>query len=282
MIILCILYRSYYLSQIRFKTNTLIPLFFQDRTVFGLTYQSPENGLSISGVLQSRLHIIYLFLSYSGLALLVFNVFNGIDLANKTSSPHQLSGIVYLMICVLGVIASFSPNVFSVTHSNRKNSDDSATSVQMPKIKGHHPDCGHFTGHTLNIHDKWYCAGCSGLGLGGVIAVIISGSYFFLGLSLVNPLSLFWTGVFFVVVGLGQHYIDGGNPVVHFLLNVVFVMGATLLIISVDNLRSSFQLDTYLIVLILFWIMTRIQVSKTFHSRICENCDIGCRVSFKG
>ena len=257
-------------------------MLFSDRTVIRLTYQSPENDSTISGIVQSRLHIIYLFLSYAGLGLLIFNVFNGIDLANKTSSPHLLVGIVYLIICALGVVASFSPNVFSVTHSNRKNSGDSAASIQMPKIKGHHPDCIHFTGHTLKTHDKWYCAGCTGLGLGGVIAVIISGRYFFLGLSLMNPMSLFWTGVVFVVVGLGQHYIDGGNPVVHFLLNVVFVMGATLLVISVDNLRSSIQLETYLIVLTLFWILTRIQVSKTFHSRICEKCSIGCRVSFKG
>lgn len=195
---------------------------------------------------------------------------------------HQVIGVFYLLICLVGVIASFSPNAFSLTHSNRKNSHDLDTADKGPMIKGHHPDCIPFTGHTLKIHNKRYCAGCSGLGIGGVIAVILSVGHFFLGWSSVNPISLFWIGVISVFVGLGQLYIDGGNPVIHFILNVVFVIGATLLIISVDNIRSSFQLDTYLILLILFWIITRIQVSTAFHKRICEKCNIGCRVSFKG
>jgi hypothetical protein len=190
---------------------------------------------------------------------------------------NYLHSIAFLVICIFGVVVSFIPSTFKSTHISGSNLMYNENLI----IKGHHPDCPEFIGHTLNIFGKWYCAGCTGLGIGGMIAIVLTGSYI-LGVGIVNPLSLFWTGIVFVVLGLGQHYIDCGNPVFHLLLNVVFVLGATFLHISVDFLQGGFQINSYFIFLVLFWIITRIEVSKSFHRRICEECGIGCMVSFKG
>ena len=195
----------------------------------------------------------------------------------ESQVQNYLHSIAFLVICIFGVVVSFIPSTIKSTHNSGRN----LMYNENQKIKGHHPDCPQFTGHTINIFGKWYCAGCTGLGIGGLIAIVITGSYI-LGVRIVNPLSLFWTGIVFVVLGLGQHYIDCGNPVFHLLLNVVFVLGATFLHISVDCLQGGFQINSYFIFLVLFWIITRIEVSKSLHRRICEECGIGCMVSFKG
>ncbi|MBS7638359.1 hypothetical protein KEJ49_05700 [Candidatus Bathyarchaeota archaeon] len=48
-------------------------------------------------------------------------------------------------------------------------------------IKGHHPDCGRFKAHTINIFGRALCAACTGLLLGALLILPGGILYFFLG-----------------------------------------------------------------------------------------------------
>jgi hypothetical protein len=144
--------------------------------------------------------------------------------------------------------------------------------------QGHHPSCGHFSSHTLYIGNKVYCAGCTGLVLGAVFAVAGSVLYFYFGVFLGNSILGFWVGFFGVTLGLFQHpfymifKIEQG--MVKTLVNAIFVVSAFLLLASVDQVLRSFEIGLYTLSLILFWIYTRILMSRRSHAQICNICGL--------
>jgi hypothetical protein len=64
-------------------------------------------------------------------------------------------------------------------------------------------------------------------------------------------------------------------------LNSLFVFGAFLCLVGVDQTSQSVAIDLFSVVLIIFWIFTRIQLSQWDHSRICDNCNSSCRLGRK-
>ena len=59
-----------------------------------------------------------------------------------------------------------------------------------------------------------------------------------------------------------------------FLLNSFFVLGAFLILVEIDTLVQSVVTDLFLILLIVFWIFTRISLSQWDHKRICYACNV--------
>jgi hypothetical protein len=129
-----------------------------------------------------------------------------------------------------------------------------------------------------------YCAGCTGLFVGAVIALAGSTLYFFLGVALPNTLVVFWLGFAGVALGLLQHplyaFFKTKHGVVRVLVNIGFVVGAFLLLCSVTELTGNLLLEVYLLVAILYWIFTRIALSRRSHEGICTACgDRSCTLS---
>jgi hypothetical protein len=128
----------------------------------------------------------------------------------------------------------------------------------------------------LNIGEKVYCAGCTGLTTGAVIAIIGSFFYFIIGVPLIAAELVFWIGFGGVMIGIVQHNIYRvlGNPggVFRFMLNVIFVSGAFLLLVGTNQLAGNIATDSYILLIVLFWIYTRIVMSKSEHQRICSEC----------
>jgi hypothetical protein len=58
---------------------------------------------------------------------------------------------------------------------------------------------------------------------------------------------------------------------------VLFVNGAFLLLLGADQLVRSLSLDTYILIVIVFWISTRVVMSRSEHRRICAECpELSC------
>jgi hypothetical protein len=119
-----------------------------------------------------------------------------------------------------------------------------------------------------------------GLVAGAVISLVGCFSYFFLGFD-VGEAGGYVFGIGFggVVGGLLQyHLFKGSSGTTHFLLNVVFVMGAFLLLVGVNALKDNFTLETYLFTLMVFWIFTRMTLSQREHAKLCSECGVqSCR-----
>jgi hypothetical protein len=140
--------------------------------------------------------------------------------------------------------------------------------------EGHHPDCGRFSNHTIQLRGNSYCAACTGLLIGGVMAMSVTILYFFLGLNVeAIGLPAVLTGQFGLILGLMQFKFKSWTRLV---ANVLFVLAGCLILVGIDNLVRNVFVDVYVIGLILAWILTRVMISQWDHCGICLACGFSC------
>jgi hypothetical protein len=191
-----------------------------------------------------------------------------------------LVGSIFLLICASGIMAGFFPEKCSGTFGLHGKKKLASSHDENPKLhvamRGHHPDCGRFSSHVVQMDSHTLCAACTGLILGAILALIGATFYFFgtwhtgeTGFPAVVA------GVIGVLLGFLQLKLEG---FIRLLLNVVFVLGAFLTLVGIDQLAENLWADIFLIVLIIFWILTRITLSQWDHWRTCQNCKLECRI----
>jgi protein-S-isoprenylcysteine O-methyltransferase Ste14 len=179
-----------------------------------------------------------------------------------------VSSLIFAVICVLGIVAGLAPSwCYFGSRSERRGGDG---------VAGHHPDCGRFTGHTVSLGGRVYCAGCSGLVLGAVFSLVglVSGFYPF------DAIVGFWLGVLLVGLGLAQHLIDLGSGWVHLMLNFWFVIGAWLMFGAIQLMELSFLVSAYFLIVTVFWVYIRISTSRWTHLGVCKGCEKTCKHRF--
>ena len=230
---------------------------------------------------KSNFAVISLLLSLLGLVLLPLLIRNPPPSFNLPWQ-NQISGVAFSVICVLGIIAGISPTHCARSTKNKKPlleetivDQPALNSVRIQK-RGHHPTCEKFSSHIIQIRSRILCAGCTGLVLGALFALFGSTLFFFGNLLIPFPLFFFWLGFVCVALGLLQHFIyqvfQVNRGEIRLLVNVLFVVGAFLLLATLMQLTASLVLGTYLLILILYWIFTRIVMSRRSHQRICAKC----------
>jgi len=231
----------------------------------------------------------YLAISLLGLGLLAILTFN--QTVPKTDFTWQkpLVGSIFSVICIFGIIVGLSPSSCSqITHfktAERRNShiakrsNNEETSIAF---RGHHPICGNFASHVLSFGNRILCAGCTGLVTGAVLSLTGSLLYFFIGFSIGEfGVLVFWLGFLGVLCGLLQYKLPISNSYMHFILNVIFVLGVFLLLVGVNSANESLTLDLYFLALSVYWILTRIELSRAEHRKKCISCSLKtCSLSF--
>lgn len=215
--------------------------------------------------------LLFISISLAGLMILARLPF--IDSVPHITFPFQteITGTLFIAICVLGLVAAVSPRSLCGPGHGSSSS----------RTVGHHPDCDRFRGHVVWFNCHPLCAGCSGLALGALIAIVGSVLYFFLGFHPFTPEVVFWLGVASVALGLIQHFIDLDSPHFHLLLNVALVCGSFMLASSLDAMGASFYVEAYLLGLVVFWVATRIRVSQEEHILVCSACSEECDRGFR-
>jgi hypothetical protein len=118
------------------------------------------------------------------------------------------------------------------------------------------------------------CAACLGLFLGGIAALAGTILYFFGSLELGQfGLWAVLAGQATVLLGFVQFKFRGYPRM---LANAFFVFAAYLTLAGIDGVLGSFYVDIYVVVLIAFWLWTRIMLSQWDHWRICHGCQRSC------
>jgi len=187
-----------------------------------------------------------------------------------------LVGLVFGLICILGIFATFFPKQCSKTFQFQKEKKNFTSHNDHAAFRGHHPDCEEFSAHVVHVNNRTFCAACNGLFLGAAIAFAGTAFYFFDGWRIEEMSFLaILIGVVGVVLGFFQLRFRG---FVRLFFNAFFVFGAFLILAGIDELIQSLFVDLFLILLIVFWLLTRIQLSQWDHWRICHNCKIPCEV----
>jgi hypothetical protein len=198
--------------------------------------------------------------------------------------PKEVVISVFMGISFLGGFAALLPSKCSKLTLHKQIYDQSqlkrAGAVQDDEraivYEGHHPSCGRFSTHVLKIRNKVYCAGCSGLLTGALIAILGSLAYAVNAFVVhEGAIFVFWFGFSAVLAGLLQ-YAKALMSVswFHFVLNVVFVAGALFMLIGVIEINGTVIVEMYFLVTTMYWILTRIVLSNLEHRRICAMCTL--------
>ena len=180
-------------------------------------------------------------------------------------------GIFYSSICIGGIVAVFQPSKCRKQFQRIENplpTGESST-LSVP-FKGHHPACQRFSGNRIKIGGAAVCAACSGLLVGGIVALAGTVLYFFGDFSLIAGVFwVLWLGEVLMVVGLAQIWFHG---YVKLVVNALFVIGSFLALIVTDGLGQNLLLDLYVVGIIVFTLYTRILFSEWNNKKICDSC----------
>jgi hypothetical protein len=187
------------------------------------------------------------------------------------SVRHSLVGALFSVVCLLGIAAVFYPakcsGVFQKTQTPLPQANKPSSLVQR---KGHHPDCQNYLGNRIRVGGRVFCAACSGLLVGAIIALIGAGFYFFVGLNAAwGSIWLVALGEICMLLGLAQIKFAGYVKVI---ANVVFVVGSFVTLVEADVLSESALVDLYVLGLIGFLLWFRILLSEWNNKRICQTC----------
>ncbi|WP_455391461.1 hypothetical protein [[Eubacterium] cellulosolvens] len=233
----------------------------------------------------------YLILSFIAAVLVLLVVWSFTINPIKVNPIEKFEvGLLFIFCCIIGISLVMKPNWIHICpeqqaqrNYNRNVKTNSPALARMKKRRiGHHPDCDRFRRHTIKINDKIYCAGCTGLAIGAVLAI------FLMVLVIILPFNPSKTILFaLLILGLiliafnlastmnGQKYGREKS-----LLNVFLVLGFFMVITGVFMLTGALIFGILGVLVCVLWLDTRILLSKHNHHIICTNCQVKCGESF--
>ena len=190
---------------------------------------------------------------------------------------RPLAGSAFATICILGILAVLFPNRCSRSFapSGKKKKQNSLFShATASALRGHHPQCSHFSGHVFRVGARVFCATCSGLFSGALFALAGVIAYFFGGGHIgQNAIVAVAVGAAGVALGLIQSPLPVlQSGVMRLFTGAFFVAGAFLVLLSIEELTRSFSLDLFVVALSILWLATKISLSQLDHERICSRC----------
>jgi hypothetical protein len=239
-----------------------------------------SGGLSLTRLINST-SVSLLAFSFLGLAITIMLVYLTSTTRDAFTLRQPVVGTVFSIVCLLGILAGIYPSrcstIFHFKRVKQGRLDQSPGDVQNEalRLRGHHPNCGRFDAHVFKIGRSVFCAGCIGLILGAVLSILGTILCFFLNLRFVQTYWLFWIGCGGVVCGLLQyHLFSWGKSSIHLTVNTYFVFGVFLVLAQADRIAHSTIVDLYIVALSMFWLYTRIMLSKLDHRTLCETCPI--------
>lgn len=223
---------------------------------------------------QNRVVTFFLIsISIFSLILVAYLIWYSSNLGEKFVLHDFIVGSTFVAVCLFGGIASICPNtcgkIFSWKLIKKSNNFHSTKS----NFKGHHYPCGKFLNHILKIGKKYFCATCTGLLIGAIFGIIGSIVYFYgdfqiEGISILLPM-----GVIFVVYGLFQSLMPKMDGALSRLFaGILLVLGSFILLASLDNVGASTFTSLFFIVISIFWVFTKIDLSQREHRKTCLNC----------
>jgi hypothetical protein len=246
------------------------------------------------GTWKTRYLFFLVFVSFSTLCLIAVTAFLSPRVSDGFAWRRQLTGLIFSVLCILGIIAVFFPQHCARTpHKERLISERSDSSLQgendlqksssiggVTVSHGHHPLCEPYRQHEFIFGKKTLCSACMGLFCGALISVAGAWYVFLQQFPYNLPYEIIFTlGAVLIVVGLGPYVIAHPlGPVRRFSFNALMLVGMLLALVGVDGRAQSVALNAFLIGFFVFVLFTRISLSQDKHEQICATCGQTCAI----
>lgn len=213
--------------------------------------------------------------SMFGLLLSIVFVVNPPKLADDFAFRKSVAGSAFGAICVLGIIGCLYPHSCSaiLDFEKRDRNAPSSSKSHGQAFQGHHPTCGPFSSHVLRIGKRRFCATCSGLLFGAIIALFGIGTFFLGNVGMTGELRLLVSvGAVGVTLGLLHPTVLRLKSFARFFASTLFVVGSFLVLVSIEDSTRNTAIDLFFIALSVLWILTKVSLSKWEHQQICSQC----------
>jgi hypothetical protein len=117
--------------------------------------------------------------------------------------------------------------------------------------------------------------------IGALISLFGTVFYQFINFDFWIAVIIFWIGILIIGYSLLQSIFFGAKSVsARLFFNITFVLGTFFILIGVSEIGGSLVLYGYLFSLIIYWILTRIILSRWKHRKICASCKVkSCNLS---
>jgi hypothetical protein len=232
-------------------------------------------------------HLLFLIgISFFGLFIILAIATNPPLVEKNYWFRKEVISSIFGLMCTFGILATLFPRRCSgLFQMEQKKDIDSKNSIYLKSVPlscvgkfavfGHHPNCQNFKTHVIKFYGRIFCAGCTGLFLGGFLSLIATFAY---ALNLLQVGKECILTVYLGVLGVGFGVLQPAfldlKGYYRLISNSYFVLGAYLIFVGIDSIVQSITIDSFLILLIVFWIITRISISRWSHMKVCNSCDI--------
>lgn len=185
----------------------------------------------------------------------------------------------FMASCVYGISLAMRPGwtrrLFAGKRGGLRTESPSVRSLQ-----GHHPDCGHFVGHTFEWRGRVLCAGCTGIAGGSATSLVLMGLY--LALPVAWPAGVLQVALLLGLGLVGVKYLEAALPrgslAARLGSNALFVVGFLLVVVGAMELSGSPVVGFLAVFVSFLFVDTRIQLSRWRHVKTCGDCREGCKV----
>ena len=215
--------------------------------------------------------------SLFGLVLAVLSAVSPQVSAEPFIWRKPLVGSAFATICILGILAALSPNTCSKSFAIRgkkKKQNPLFSHASASALRGHHPQCNHFSRHVFRVSGRVFCATCSGLFLGALFALVGVAACFFgswqIGQNAIVTVAVGAAGVALGLIQSPLPVLQSG--VMRLFTGAFFVAGAFLVLLGIEESTRSVSLDLLIVALSILWLATKISLSQWDHERICSRC----------
>lgn len=195
---------------------------------------------------------------------------NFLPFPSETSGRRALVALAYGAVCVAGIVAALFPIACSgFLGIQRTRTEDmarfevTATRVLgVLLVHGHHPAEREGKKHELRVGKKSFCATCFGLLAGAMVSLAVVAAFALSGWSDGSfAYALYYAGVVGVILGLVPVLLLGVGAPARLALASVFVLGTCLMLVASDVLTANLIADLFVVLLAVFWLLSRISLS---------------------
>lgn len=214
-----------------------------------------------------------LAVSIVGLAASASLLINPASFSLEMPGRREVVVLFYGLVCISGIIAVLLPvtcsgflGIRASPTENLRNLEARATRIfGVLLLHGHHPPEPQAMIHELHFSGKSFCANCFGLLTGATLSLVAIASFALWGWPAWADIRLAYVsysaGIAAVILGFVQSPVSNIGARARFTFAALFVVGTCLMLIATDVLTENFTADLFVLLLSVFWLLSRISLS---------------------